>query len=156
MVCKVCQEMLFRHKGRIGSGSQLQLNFWHHEKEENVKDSAKETGCYICGVIYDRLKILDMKRFGHAKTQADTEFLLASLRPFSRSRQSGPYRLDFKVKNSKDSIASFVLKHNGMAVWLHRPGILHTGTDALKMRENLKFGKPVPSAQIHCIKMCSP
>jgi hypothetical protein len=119
MVCEVCQEMLFRHKGRIGSASQLQLNFWHHEKEEHVRDSARKTGCYICGIIYDRLQILDMERSEHAETQAGTEFLQASLRPFSRSRQSGLYRLDFCVKNARDSIASFVLKRNGMILGLN-------------------------------------
>jgi hypothetical protein len=147
--------MLFRHKGRIGSGSQLQLNFWHHEKEEHVRDSAKETDCYICGIIYDRLPILDMRRSEHAKTRAGTGFLQASLRPFSRSRQSGLYRLDFKVKNAQDSIASFVLKHNGMTLGQNWPGILQTGTDALKTRETLHFDKPVPPAQAHCIAMCS-
>lgn len=155
MVCKICQDLLYGHKHRIGSGSQLQLKFWHHEKEENVRDSAEETGCYICGVIYDRLKILNMKRLGQAQNQADGEFLSASLRPFPGSKQSGLYRLDFKVKNAKDFIASFVLKRNGMAPWLDRRGILRIDTDALKMRENLQLGKPVLPAQTRWIQECS-
>jgi len=111
MVCKVCQDMLYGHKGRRDSGSQLPLSFWHHDTEENVKASAEEAGCYLCRVICDKLETLGVKL---PPEGAKSRFLSASLQRFPR--WSGVYRLDFKLEESKLAVASFVLKQNGMSL----------------------------------------
>ncbi|KIW27878.1 uncharacterized protein PV07_07576 [Cladophialophora immunda] len=109
MVCKVCHDMLYGHKGRRDSGSQLALSFWHHETAENVKAAAEDAECYLCRVIDEKLRDLD------ANSPVGPErnwFLCALLQRFPR--YNGVYRLDIKLEQSKTTVASFVLRQNGM------------------------------------------
>ncbi|KIW76494.1 hypothetical protein Z517_11240 [Fonsecaea pedrosoi CBS 271.37] len=107
MVCKVCHDMLYGHKGRRDSGSQLALSFWHHETAENVKAAAEDAECYLCRVIDEKLRDL------HINPPVGLErswFLCALLQRFPR--YNGVYRLDIKLEQTKTTVASFVLKQN--------------------------------------------
>ncbi|KIW49680.1 hypothetical protein PV05_11334 [Exophiala xenobiotica] len=112
MVCKVCEDMLSGHKGRRDSAvSQLQLSFWHHDKEDHVRASAKESECYLCRVIYDRLKALGLKTPSRKeKAITQSQFLSASLRSIPRRPRT--YRLSFQITETRQSIANFVLQEN--------------------------------------------
>ncbi len=130
MVCKVCQDMLYDHKGRRGAAvSQLQLSFWHHNKEDDVSASARDE-CYLCCIIHDRLRALGLKTARrNKKAIAQGRFLSASLR--SIPRQPRTYRLSFQIAETGQSIASFVLQENGGLFLLTLPSLVlpHMGTD---------------------------
>ena len=111
MVCRVCHDMLYGHKGRKDSGSQLQLNFKHHARAKNLRDPATQTSCYLCRVIQERLEKLKINIDGDDRG----EFLPASLSPSRRRRMTGLYHLDFRIEKKDLLVASFVLKQNGKA-----------------------------------------
>ncbi|EXJ73751.1 uncharacterized protein A1O5_03513 [Cladophialophora psammophila CBS 110553] len=107
MVCKVCHDMLYGHKGRRDSGSQLALSFWHHETAENVKAAADDAECYLCRVIDEKLGSVGLTRPAGPER---SWLLCALLQRFPR--YDGVYRLDIKLEQSKTTIASFVLRQN--------------------------------------------
>ncbi|EXJ59980.1 hypothetical protein A1O7_04128 [Cladophialophora yegresii CBS 114405] len=111
MICKVCHDMLYDHKGREGltsGGSQLELNFKHHKKTKNLIGSVQQ-GCYLCRLIQERLESVNGNLDAY---DGSKPFLTARLKPFRRRRQTGLYPLDFFLEPNKVLVASFVLKQN--------------------------------------------
>jgi hypothetical protein len=109
MICKVCQDLLYGHKGRRDSASQLSLTFSHHESEENLREAAEAAECYICRIICEKLERLGEP--GPSEVPM-SRFTSATLQRFPRPAEA--YRLDVRLERSEAVIASFVLKQNGM------------------------------------------
>jgi hypothetical protein len=118
MLCKICHDMLYDHKGRkAGLGSQLELSFKHHAKAKNLVDAAQK-GCYLCRITQERLESdsINLDAYDGAKP-----FLSTTLKPSSRRRNTGLYPLNFFLEPDKVLVASFVLKQNGKAFTFRLP-----------------------------------
>lgn len=122
MICQVCHGMLYSQRDRRGSVSRLELNFAHHKTKFNLEQSAEVSDCYICHVIYERLKHVDTKKRDEKQAVPGDTFLSASLRPFSR--RDGVFRLDFRAIGVKGNLASFVLRPKGKPQFRHIVGTL--------------------------------
>jgi hypothetical protein len=111
MLCGVCQPMLHRQRNRIGRGSRLKLEFKHHLKESDLRESA-EGGCYLCRVVTENLTIRAIKVQEYERPGA---FLNASIEAFTELGRKGLYQLDFHFATNRSRIASFILKQDGKA-----------------------------------------
>lgn len=112
MLCQLCHDMLYRQRGRRGTGvGEECLSFSHHMTVDNLKASAEQAPCYLCSVIYDKLTASgSIHRDEWEKVPSGSTLLSASLYPFPDTEHL--YRLDFKL-NDDHVIASFVLKQKG-------------------------------------------
>lgn len=109
MICQVCQRLLYSHARPRASEPERALSFWHHDNEENVRDSAEDAECYICRVICNKLDSLGDE---YRASNIGGRFITASLNRISG--WSGVYRLDFTLDQSRLQVASFVLQEQSM------------------------------------------
>lgn len=118
MVCRTCLDMLHFRKGRHSKIRTLfELEFDHHKSQAHLCMSARDSACFICQAICDRMGIdftLPDSSSEVARSNA-TGFLWASLKRVRYSRPA--LRLDFRTQEADQArgrlVASFILIKNG-------------------------------------------
>lgn len=119
MVCQTCQNMLHYRKGRHSMARTLfELDFHHHKSRAELAKCARESACYICQAVCDRLEI-DLTKAdepGEASGAVDgPPFFSASLRSVRYNKPA--LRLDFRAYEHGQQrgklVASFVLIKKG-------------------------------------------
>ena len=104
--------MLYYHEGRVGTGPALELKFGHHDDREALEGSATE-GCYLCRAIWNKIRGSDVELFNATEGAGDqSKFLTATLKCVRGRQEQVPqlHQLDFRIRDSTDVIASFVLE----------------------------------------------
>ena len=114
MVCRVCHDVLYSHKGRKSGATQLQLEFEHQATYQNLEDTANTNSCYICSVLRDKWRQAGIETLPDEPKGSSKKVLSATLKGFSN--RPGLYRLDFKAQPSGRVLASFAIKEKDASI----------------------------------------